>query len=172
MENFKHPVDTWINALEQYDFVQLCTTVSVNSWSLGQVYMHLLEDTRYYLEQIKICASNNDHSNEAPSSFAKTMLLNNEFPDEIIKGARSNAFIPQPPGKEYLVSSLVLLKEDIKNAALLIEKTSFKGRTKHPGLHYFNAAEWYQFVGMHFRHHLRQKKRIDEILELKRMADE
>jgi hypothetical protein len=165
MENFKHPIDTWINALERYDFVQLCTRPSANSWSLGQVYMHLLDDSRYYLEQIKICVSSNDHSNEEPSSFAKDMLRNNEFPDDIIVGASSNELVPQPMSKEQLLSNLAALKKDIANAALLIQETSFQGRTKHPGLQYFNAAEWYQFIGMHFRHHLRQRERINEFLE-------
>jgi hypothetical protein len=37
--------------------------------------------------------------------------------------------------------------------------------TQHPGLYHFSANEWYQFAEMHFRHHVRQKKRIDDYLK-------
>jgi hypothetical protein len=47
----------------------------------------------------------------------------------------------------------------------IISKTLFKGKTKHPGLNYFTAKEWLQFAGMHLRHHLKQKKRIDDFLK-------
>jgi hypothetical protein len=80
-------IDSWIKELEQYDFIQLCAKPSPTSWSLGQVCMHLIENTNYYVDQIKMCV---------------------------------------------------------------------------------NAREWFQFADMHFRHHLRQKKRIEKFLEINR----
>ncbi|MEJ7682628.1 MAG: hypothetical protein WKG06_33180 [Segetibacter sp.] len=58
----------------------MCAKPSPNSWSLGQVYMHLIDDTNYYIEQIKICVSTNDNVIEEASPGAKTMFLNNDFP--------------------------------------------------------------------------------------------
>jgi DinB superfamily len=161
-----HIIDTWIKELEQYDFTRLCAKPSPEGWSLGQVYMHLIDQTNYYIEQIKICVSTNDNVIEEASPAAKTMFLNNEFPDEIIEGPPENFLTPQPRNKEQLMSSLMNLKEEIKNAEILISKSPFKGKTRHPGLKYFNAREWYQFAEMHFRHHLRQKKRIDDFLKI------
>jgi len=65
-----------------------------------------------------------------------------------------------------LKSSLLNVKAEMNRAAILISKSSFKGKTKHPGLHYFSATEWLQFAEMHFRHHLRQKKRIEDFLKV------
>jgi hypothetical protein len=48
----------------------------------------------------------------------------------------------------------------------LITQSPYKGKTKHPGLHYFNADEWLQFADMHFRHHVKQKKKIDDFLRI------
>jgi hypothetical protein len=39
------------------------------------------------------------------------------------------------------------------------------GKSRHPGLGYFNAGEWLRFIEMHMRHHLRQKERIDAFLK-------
>ncbi|MDB5279911.1 MAG: DinB family protein [Ferruginibacter sp.] len=53
----------------------------------------------------------------------------------------------------------------MNDLAARIAASKFKGKTKHPGLDYFSATEWLQFVDIHFRHHLRQKKRIDDFLK-------
>lgn len=165
IEDYNHAIDTWIKGLEQYDFTQLSTKPSPVSWSLGQLYMHLIADTNFYIEQIKICVSTNDNANEEASLNAKAMFLNNDFPDEVIKGAPSNSLIPQPGSKEQLMTSLKNAKDEMNKMAILIAHSEFKGKTKHPGLNYFSANEWLQFAAMHFRHHLRQKKKIDEFLK-------
>jgi len=167
-KDFIHTIDIWIKALEQNDFVQLCAKPSPNSWSLGQVCIHLIDATNYYLEQLNICLSTNDHAMEEMSPHAKTMFHNNEFPDEVIEGPTTNAGTPQPESKEELMRCLIKLREEINTTEILISPSPFRGKTKHPWLNYFNALEWFQFAEMHFRHHLRQKKRIDEFLKTNR----
>jgi hypothetical protein len=165
ISNFNHTINIWIRALEQYDYQQLTTQPSPTSWSIGQVCMHLLADTSYYLHQIRACISTNEHAMEHASSAGKVMLSNNDFPDEILEGAPSNAHIPQPENKEKLMNDFLKLRSEMNHAASLILASEFQGKAKHPGLGYFSAQEWLQFADMHFRHHLRQKKRIDNFLE-------
>ena len=165
IENFNRTLDIWINALESYESGQLTARPSPSSWSIGQVYMHLLDDTSFYIEQIQICVTSNDHANDQATAAGKIMLLNNAFPNEILEGAPSNAYMPQPESKGKLMNDLLNLKTAMNNAATLISESPVKGKTKHPGLDYFNAAEWLQFAEMHLRHHLRQKRRIDDFLE-------
>jgi len=166
IENFNHTINTWITALHQYSFSQLCTQPDSKNWSLGQLYIHLTDDANYYIEQIKICVSSNDNALEEMSAFAKKIFLNNDFPDEQIEGAPANAFIPQPGSKDDLLNSLINLKDEMNQVAVLVSESTFRGKTKHPGLGYFSAVEWLQFAEMHFRHHLRQKKRIDDFLKI------
>lgn len=166
IEDFNHTINIWIKELEQYSFTQLCAKPSENSWSLGQLYLHLVNDTNYYIDQMKICVSNNDNEIEESAPFAKMLFLNNDFPDEIIEGAPSNANIPQPYDKEQLMNNLVNIKNEINCIEKQISEGCFSGKTKHPGLNYFSAKEWLQFAEMHFRHHLRQKKRIDDFLKI------
>jgi hypothetical protein len=163
-EDFSRTLDYWIKELEQYDFNQLCAKPSPSSWSMGQVFMHLVKNTNYYIEQIRICVSTDDHENEEASTHGKKMLSDNEFPDEIIEGPPENSRTLQPASKEELVRSFLKLKDDVTTIEVLILQSTCRGKTKHPGLNYFNAKEWLQFADMHFRHHLRQKKRIDAFL--------
>lgn len=164
--DISYTINIWIHALEGYEFDELITKPSPDQWSLGQVYMHLLDDTRYYLEQIEICVKSNDHMSDEAVPFARTMLTNNEFPDTLLKGAPDHSSMPQPASKEQLLRDFIKLKADLNNAVNVISESLFHGKTKHPGFNYFNANEWLQFADMHFRHHLRQKRRIDEFLNM------
>lgn len=165
IENFNRTIDIWIGALEGYDYDQLTARPSPTSWSIGQVYMHLLDDTSYYVEQIHLCVANDDYANEQTTAAGRNMLLNNDFPNEMLEGSPSNADMPQPGSKQQLIVDLLNLKAAMNNAATLMSESPFHGKTKHPGLDYFSANEWLQFAEMHLRHHLRQKKRIDAFLE-------
>jgi hypothetical protein len=119
-----------------------------------------------FIEQARVCASANDNMHEQLSANAKTMFLNNEFPEAIIEGPPNNASTPQPESKEQLMNALINLKHEIQKAEELISTSRFNGKTKHHGLKYFNAHEWLRFADMHIRHHLRQKKRIDDFLKM------
>jgi hypothetical protein len=162
---FNQTLDIWLSASEGYSFEQLCARPSPVSWSAGQLYRHLIDDTGFFIEQIKVCVDGNDAAEKQPTPFGLKMLTDNDFPDEAIVGASGNDFIPQPLSKEQLVKDMEVLKISMNAAALLIDKSPFKGKSKHPGLGYFNAEEWLQFAEMHLRHHLRQKKRIDAFLK-------
>lgn len=154
----------WLQELEHYSNEQLLLKPSAAAWSMGQLYMHLIISTDYFIDQAIICAETNQHSDEISSPAAKTMFQNNAFPDLIIEGPESNNHTPQPGTKEQIVNELNQLNEKIKKAMAIITTSSNKGKTKHPGLQYFNAAEWIQFAEMHLRHHMRQKERLDAFL--------
>ena len=164
MEDLNNTINYYINQLEQYTFDELCTKPSPASWSLGQMYLHLIADTNFYIEEIKICITNNDNQFKEAAPAAKAMFLNNSLPDEDVIGDPSNAAIPQPGSKDDLTNGFISLKDELNKLSAAISCTTYKGKTKHPGLNYFNAEEWLQFAYMHFRHHLRQKKRIDAFL--------
>ena len=168
MEALNDTIILWGKELENYTFEQLCTKPSPAAWSLGQLYRHLIEDTYFYLEQATTAASAQEYLFEEASPVAKVMFLMNEFPDIQIEGAPSNAFIPQPQSKQQLMNDLMNLKDAVRNAGLMISQSSRQGKTKHPGLGYFSADEWLRFADMHFRHHLRQKQRIEPFIKMHR----
>src|SRR5215211_4020516 len=114
-ENFQNTIHFWIDELERYDFDQLCAKPAPNSWSLGQVYMHLIENTIWFMGQVKTCISANENAIRDSSPAAKIMFLNNSFPDEILEGPPENASTPQPENKEQLMSELLNLKDEINH---------------------------------------------------------
>ena len=161
--DFNQTIDTWIMAIRQYSYKQLCTHPNENSWSIGQVCMHLLSDTNWFIEQIKICVANNDNTDKTMEPFAQSLFNANSFPDKKLTNP-ANVNIPQPQSKETLLQLFIQLKKDMNDVSFQIVNSNWKGKTKHPGFNYFNANEWLQFAEMHLRHHLKQKIRIEKFL--------
>ncbi len=165
IDNVNDSIQDWIEMVEANNYAFLCKQPTSNSWSLGQVVVHLIEQTEYYLNQMAICNCSNENVLEAMTPAGITMFQQNSFPNIIIEGPASNALTPQPRSKEELLTSLTSIKQEMASMANTIPASQFKGKTKHPGLGYFNAAEWWQFTAMHFRHHVRQKERIENALK-------
>ncbi|OJV14785.1 MAG: hypothetical protein BGO21_19025 [Dyadobacter sp. 50-39] len=165
VKDYHHTIDIWLQSLETYDIARLLAQPGPGCWSLGQVYMHILDETEFFFSQIKTCLASNDHAMEECTSEARKMLRDNAFPDAILEGPPSNALVRQPASRQLLADRLLRLKVLVTETDQLIAKSLFHGKARHPGLHYLCAEEWFQFSEMHFRHHLRQKARIESFLE-------
>ena len=162
-DSFISTIDHWQDELNRYEFADLLRKPQPEKWSLGQVYMHLIDATSFFLGQVDICLQTDDHAEDEMSEVAKAMFANDEFPDKMLEGPPSNAATPQPTSKDEIVRGFEKLKERI--LALGHSNSTNKGKTKHPGHRFFNADEWLQYAHMHFRHHERQKGRIEKFLE-------
>ena len=158
-------LQSWTTNLEEYSADQLFAKPTLADWSIGQLYLHLIETTTFHLEQVVKCLSERMNEKEEAAPEAIEMFLNNEFPDTKIVGSSSNDNTPQPINMEELVEHLMNLRAQLKIIADHFLKAPSQGKTRHPGLEYFSAIEWLKFSEMHLRHHLRQKIRIDRYLK-------
>lgn len=158
-------LDQWLKELDQYNFTQLTLKPSATTWSMGQLYIHLIEATNFFIKQIRVCIASDENTKEEHYPAARLMFNNDAFPDQQLQGPPSNAITPQPESKAQIVKGLNDLKQEVHNVEVLIAQSRAKGKTKHFGLGYFTALEWLHFAEMHCRHHLRQKKRLDEFLK-------
>jgi hypothetical protein len=83
-----------------------------------------------------------------------------------IKVPASPEYTPvQPDGIIQIRERLDVLKAEMTRTAARLQSARESGKTKHPAFGYLNAQEWFQLIDMHFRHHLRQKKRLDQFLK-------
>jgi DinB superfamily len=165
IDHFNNTIDTWIDALDQYSLNDLQYNPDRENWALGQVYLHLINETQFYITQIESCLKHNDNENEKMKDTGVTMFTNNSFPDEKIKGdPESMAKVHRSFSKSALETGMKKIKTDMNELWTEINNHETRGKSMHPGLGYFNAIEWFQFAEMHLRHHLRQKRRIEEAL--------
>ena len=154
----------WMNGLSGYDEDEFLIQPGPGKWSIGQVYMHLLSETSYFLSQVKYCLEHEENISGEMKEEGRLMFLQNAFPDLQIDRGPDLSDVSQPVNKQMLVNEFETLRQEIN---LIGEKdlNEFRGKTMHPGLGYFNAKEWLQFSEMHMRHHFRQKQRIDDFLK-------
>jgi hypothetical protein len=153
---------TWQHNLTQISEADLLKKEHEQGWTLGQVYNHLIGATiGFHLPQVQTALSNNENK-EAKKNFKGfiTYHILGKMPPIKINVPASETYTPkQPSSKQEIIEGLALVKQKMENI-----KSQFAndqgGKTEHPGLSFLNAKEWYQLVGIHFNHHLRQKANI------------
>ncbi|MBS1519883.1 MAG: DinB family protein [Bacteroidetes bacterium] len=164
LNSFNETIQKWIDFLDDYTLEMLCQKPDDSSWSLGQVYTHITNDTEWFAEQMAAAMQTNADSEKEMHENAHMMLQNNRFPDITIQGPATGIYIKQPESKDEVRQKLLAIKNDVNNLYTSFDSSKAIGKTRHPGLLYFNTLDWLQFAEMHLRHHLRQKRRIDEKL--------
>lgn len=164
LQAFNETIQKWIDFLDDYTLEMLCQKPDDKSWSLGQVYTHITDDTAWFVEQMAAAMQTNANSEKEMHKNARVMLENNAFPDIMIEGPATNTYIKQPESKDEVIEKLLKIKAEVNNLYASFDLTKSTGKTRHPGLLYFNTLDWLQFAEMHLRHHFRQKRRIDEKL--------
>lgn len=163
---FNDTINRWLGFLNGYTLEALCMQPAPRSWSLGQVYIHIINNTRYYIEQMRISLSGGDNSEKEMHERAMEMFANNSFPNMLIEGPDTHVAIRQPLSKDELLKDMKAIRDEVNQLYSTYDLSASKGKTRHPGLLFFSAVEWLQFAEMHMRHHKRQKKRIDEKLAI------
>ncbi len=165
---FNRTADLWMRDLGRYTPDQFLRKSSAGAWSIGQVYGHLVFGTRkMHLPNIDQCLRGQGSS----GSGGKTMpgricfLLGSFPPARITVPSSTPGYTPeQPTSQEEIRTSLAALVEEMRAVADRIAASGPGAKTKHPRLGMLSAAEWYQLIEMHFRHHLRQKRRLESEL--------
>lgn len=164
IDQFNNTVNQWIACLDDYTIDMLHRQPQPSSWSLGQVYVHIIDDTSYFVEQIAAALTTTANSDKEMHKNAKFIFKNNGFPDILVQGPSTNVAIRQPQDKNELSEALTAIKDKVNQLYTTFDFSKATGKTQHPGLWFFSASEWLQFAEMHMRHHFRQKKRIDDQL--------
>lgn len=158
-------INEWIATFQKYSLEKICQQPAPGKWSLGQVGLHLIADSHFYLERIHACLHENANQDKTATPFARKLFANNAFPDVEIVGDPANDLIPQPGSKDELIKDFMGLRDAFGQIAAQALDLKNTGKSLHPGLGYFDAAQWYRFADIHMRHHLRQKKKIEATLE-------
>lgn len=165
IEKFNGTIAIWINELDSYTIQQMSVKPNRKSWSLGQVYQHIIDETSWYHGQIEIALKDVKNADVPITNEAATLFKVGSFADRRIQG---DPFISdnvkQPTTIDQIRSDLGKLKINTNKIWGTITKTPSYGKSEHPGIGFLNCLEWLQYSEMHMRHHLKQKLRIESFL--------
>jgi hypothetical protein len=156
---------TYKNELNKYSLEQLRHISETGVWSLGQMYDHLIIVAHEYLDNMDACAILKEEQPSGKTEFGELLFKNGGFPPIKI---RLPDELNSPPNnsdsKEELIRRMEQLIERFMECKTKVENTNLNYKVAHGGFGWLNAREWYDLVGMHFRHHLRQKVELEQKL--------
>lgn len=181
LHQFSETVSEYIRELEDCSLDQLLWKPSEDEWSLGQMYMHLIGSAQFMqLRNAVLClepGGSRDIPQAEKTETGKAVFKTGSFPPERIRVPPSPQYTPsQPQSKEQLISglrdTLRQMTEIEPRIALAFGtvprlqeepgKESVPYTVVHPRLGGLNALEWFQLIEMHYRHHMLQRKRLEE----------
>jgi hypothetical protein len=165
LKEFQEIAKTYNQLLVRHSIVQLKQQPNAFSWSLGQVFFHLSNETfNYGFLQIDKCLTSNRNKSGSKTEEGKIFYKRGGFDDVRIKSP-TNMEPSLNFTKNELRTILQKAESEMKAYTNKISSSSFQGKAKHPGLGYLDAAEWYFFITKHWLHHLRQVNRIEGFLK-------
>ncbi|MGE6228475.1 DinB family protein [Paenibacillus chitinolyticus] len=175
LNRFEQVAETYMEELEQYSLEELIRKPDEDQWSLGQMYVHLIRSVLYrHLPIMEACRTSSGTEEAAGKTESGVeAYARGSYPPIRIQIPPSKEYTPlQPESKDELVSGL----RDVIRAMRAIEPTladiPAANTVTHPGFGELNAVEWFALVEMHYRHHLRQKERLDAFLRETKEASE
>ena len=103
----------WESELEKYSDVQFAMKPFPESWSIGQVYEHLVMGTlNYHVKQFERCLVNDENRRENKTFQGKLIYIIHAFPPIRINVPSSPTYTPkQPESKEKIKAGMRLLQK-------------------------------------------------------------
>jgi hypothetical protein len=140
-----------------------------SAWSLGQMYEHLVFSTdKLFLPKIKNCLNQTRGDEEGEKTPAgEKIFRHGSFPPIKIKvPADWQTPDPVPKPRENYRQAFTRLAGEINAISPEVAADAGVYKTRHAVMGMLTALEWFQVLEMHFRHHLRQKKELDDFLDM------
>ncbi|TBL75804.1 DinB family protein [Paenibacillus thalictri] len=161
----------YIGELDGFSMEQLTQKASEDDWSLGQMYVHLINTALYMqLRNIEVCRNAQPDAAEAAGGGGKSEMVEEIFAQGALPAVRvhvppSPQYTPgQPESKEQLAAGMRDVLSRVKAAEPGLAELSPQQTAAHPRFGRLNATEWFLLVEMHYRHHLMQKERLKSLL--------
>jgi hypothetical protein len=167
LQSMEKWTEDYLRQLHAYDLEQLLKQPSEQEWSLGQVYVHLIQTAeRMQLRNAMLCKEPAAAEGGGKTEAGEAVFGMGGFPPTKIQVPPSPQYTPrQPEGKEELVQGMRAVLEAMKELEPTLEGFPLHHTVAHPRLGGLNAVEWFQLIEMHYRHHLQQVERLKQCIE-------
>ncbi|MFC5447715.1 DinB family protein [Paenibacillus aestuarii] len=161
----RHVIGSYRSFLQNYSLEQLRFISAEGVWSIGQMYDHMILVAHEYLDNVEHCARSHSVQELGKTVFGEQLFREGGFPPIKIKlPDELNGPPNNTDSKQTLLNRLFEVEMRLNEWAPLVDEIHADYKVKHGGFGWLNAKEWYDLVDMHFRHHLRQWKELDQKL--------
>jgi len=158
-------LDTYRSRLDTIPDDQFDVTPADGGWSYAEVYSHILQaNLGSGIAAEKCTLSTCEPTSKGRSVIGFFVLTFNRFPPFPLKVPKAvNAVIPAKKlSKEEARNLIIKCRKRINDVAALIHNSLPHCKIKHARLGMLNAAQWFKFILIHSKHHLKQLDRIEK----------
>ncbi|WP_339274609.1 DinB family protein [Paenibacillus sp. FSL W8-0426] len=171
LQSLEETIGQYLSELNNLDMEQLLHKRCEEEWSVGQMYMHLIQSALFmHLKNVDQCLADHDFSWSTvgeKTEEGKAVFKLGSFPQVRIRVPASPQYTPQQPqNKEQLTDGLNRVMERMKSKEPDLYQAPDHKKVPHPRLGELNAKEWFMLIEMHYRHHLLQLERLKNDLKM------
>lgn len=154
----------YLQELDRYHPEALIHHLDRDTWSISQMYDHLIVVSHEYLDEVESCRFA-PVTTSGKSPFGEQLFAVGAFPATPIRLPDAmNAPPDETDQVEQLRTRWLQLIDRHVTLATIAQSTPVDQKTQHGGMGWLNAAEWYALVSYHLAHHRHQKRRLDAAL--------
>ncbi|MGG6312434.1 DinB family protein [Paenibacillus macerans] len=167
--NYSEFIELYKIDLKRYSIDELKYVSGEGVWSLGQMYDHVILAALDYLDQAQKCSSANEEQRQGKTEAGSQLFQAGSFPPVKIK--LPEGFGDEPSNSrtvDDLMRGLDIVLKRMTEWEEKVDTINPNYKVRHGGFGWLNAREWFDLVGMHFRHHLRQKAELERKLEFRK----
>ena len=151
-----------------YDFLrevsdhQFQLTPPIGGWSYSEVYSHISDINILALKEIEHCIKG--EGKIKPTAFiVKIILFFGSFPPNAkYKVPKALVGRERKITKEAAAAFIQKFLEELDIVYSQLHLTDPALKTRHLRLGYLSASQWFRFMEIHLKHHLKQLKRIEK----------
>ncbi|MDU0201024.1 DinB family protein [Paenibacillus sp. MAH-36] len=157
-------IEQYMENLDKYSIEQLRYKSEEDVWSIGQMYIHVIEVAKEYIGHIETCTKATREESEGRTEDGMKAIAEKEWPNIRVKLDQPPNETRNPESKDEILAGLEQVQVMLAYWATRIEEANPACKVRHGWFGWLNARDWFEMVGMHSRHHLRQKEILDEKL--------
>ncbi|MFC4102857.1 DinB family protein [Paenibacillus xanthanilyticus] len=131
-------------------------------WSLGQMYDHLIAVAHEYLDHVETCVGTGTEQLLGKTAAGEEVFRLGGFPPVKIALPDEMNHADNPDSIEILDERLRQVMSRMRELEGKAAAANANAKVEHGDFGWLNAREWQALIGMHFRHHLRQKRELEE----------
>lgn len=159
-------LDEYRTRVDQIPDEEFDLTPPTGGWSYAEVYSHIMQATLGSTIALEKCTMNScAATNKSRSLIGLFVLTLGRFPGRVKAPA---AVMERNPvkklTKEDARNLIVKCHKRIEDVFKLVFDSNPKKRVKHPRMGMLNARQWFKFILIHLKHHLKQLDRIEKNL--------
>ncbi|MDF2681797.1 MAG: hypothetical protein K0R47_2987, partial [Brevibacillus sp.] len=162
LKQFQESVSRYLEELNQFSMEQLTRQPDPAEWSIGQMYIHLIQSALYMqLANIEKCRTGAGATTGEKTDAGREVYARGEFPPIRIQVPASPQYTPsQPVSKEQIVEGLNTVVARMQEVEPTLQDISSIHKFDHPRFGALDAREWFLLIEMHYRHHFHQLNRL------------